>query len=231
VIVPALISQAVRYFMIHKSRYIPFQATRGDTSDPAVVTSGGAETVEDELEALDAIQQQAEVARNTKGGNKVWTASGGSRPSAPMVPRPGPVRPRPTGELQAPSNQAPPRDYLCFRCAVPGHFIQNCPTNGDPNYDKHKVTKKTGIPKTFMKTITDPDDVSAVGSGITVVNGPQGGLAVIGPQTHNFTKLIARSGGGALLDQWRMNPPEHLGCSLCKRLMQDAALIPCCSGV
>ncbi|KAJ4975402.1 hypothetical protein NE237_000508 [Protea cynaroides] len=33
----------------------------------------------------------------------------------------------------------PPQGYVCHRCNVPGHFIQYCPTNGDPNYDFRKV--------------------------------------------------------------------------------------------
>uniref|UniRef100_A0A1D1XN31 E3 ubiquitin-protein ligase RBBP6 n=1 Tax=Anthurium amnicola TaxID=1678845 RepID=A0A1D1XN31_9ARAE len=28
-----------------------------------------------------------------------------------------------------------PPGYICHRCQVPGHYIQACPTNGDPNYD------------------------------------------------------------------------------------------------
>ncbi|KAF2304197.1 hypothetical protein GH714_028486 [Hevea brasiliensis] len=31
--------------------------------------------------------------------------------------------------------KTPPEGYICHRCKVPGHFIQYCPTNGDPNYD------------------------------------------------------------------------------------------------
>ncbi|KAF2304195.1 hypothetical protein GH714_028473 [Hevea brasiliensis] len=31
--------------------------------------------------------------------------------------------------------KTPPEGYICNRCKVPGHFIQYCPTNGDPNYD------------------------------------------------------------------------------------------------
>nr|XP_036588351.1 uncharacterized protein CTRU02_01403 [Colletotrichum truncatum]KAF6799724.1 hypothetical protein CTRU02_01403 [Colletotrichum truncatum] len=34
-----------------------------------------------------------------------------------------------------PSKEAPPSTYLCKRCKVPGHFIQNCKTNGNPSFD------------------------------------------------------------------------------------------------
>ncbi|XP_070021459.1 E3 ubiquitin ligase PARAQUAT TOLERANCE 3-like [Nicotiana sylvestris] len=37
----------------------------------------------------------------------------------------------------------PPRGYVCHRCNEPGHFIQHCPTNGDPNYDIKKVKPPT----------------------------------------------------------------------------------------
>ena len=30
----------------------------------------------------------------------------------------------------------PPPGYICHRCHVSGHWIQDCPTNGDPKYDK-----------------------------------------------------------------------------------------------
>ncbi|MCD9558393.1 E3 ubiquitin-protein ligase rbbp6 [Datura stramonium] len=33
----------------------------------------------------------------------------------------------------------PPSGYVCHGCNVPRHFIQHCPTNGDPNYDIKKV--------------------------------------------------------------------------------------------
>lgn len=30
----------------------------------------------------------------------------------------------------------PPPGYVCHRCHVSGHWIQDCPTNGDPKFDK-----------------------------------------------------------------------------------------------
>lgn len=32
-----------------------------------------------------------------------------------------------------------------------GHFIQHCPTNGDPTYDMRKMKPPVGIPKTRLK--------------------------------------------------------------------------------
>ncbi|KAF2308073.1 hypothetical protein GH714_034897 [Hevea brasiliensis] len=36
------------------------------------------------------------------------------------------------------------------RCKVRGHFIQDCPTNGDPNYDGKRLRPPTGIPKSML---------------------------------------------------------------------------------
>ncbi|MCO5564212.1 hypothetical protein L7F22_017870 [Adiantum nelumboides] len=41
--------------------------------------------------------------------------------------------------------------YVCHRCGLPGHFIHNCPTNGDPAYDLTKVSRLR----------IDPEDLSA----------------------------------------------------------------------
>ncbi|KAJ4423033.1 hypothetical protein N0V82_002300 [Gnomoniopsis sp. IMI 355080] len=35
--------------------------------------------------------------------------------------------------------EKPPDDYLCYRCEVPGHFLQDCPTNLDPSFDRTPV--------------------------------------------------------------------------------------------
>ncbi|ETV80069.1 hypothetical protein H257_06470 [Aphanomyces astaci] len=207
--------------------------------------AGGAETVEDELEALQAIQQEAEDARNVRGGgNKTWTAGGGGfKGGAPGGVYAGSRgggfggRGPPTGgrgaggaAMQPPpggdhSVETPPQGYVCYRCGVPGHFIQNCPTNGNANHDKHMVKPRTGIPSSLIKSVEGPNQAP----GFTVVNtGPNGGLAIVVPQVKAFEKLVKSSGGGSGLDQYRLVPPDHLACPICKRLMQDAVLIPCC---
>lgn len=48
----------------------------------------------------------------------------------------------------------PPPGYVCYRCGGKDHWIKNCPTNTDPNFEGKKIKKTTGIPKSSMKTIS-----------------------------------------------------------------------------
>ncbi|KAF6842089.1 hypothetical protein CPLU01_00182 [Colletotrichum plurivorum] len=40
-----------------------------------------------------------------------------------------------THEPAEPAKGAPPPGYVCKRCGIPGHFIQDCDTNGNPIFD------------------------------------------------------------------------------------------------
>ena len=44
-----------------------------------------------------------------------------------------------------------------FQFLIKGHFIGVCPTLGDENFDKPKLKRTTGIPKTFLKTVDQRD--------------------------------------------------------------------------
>ncbi|CAO2822383.1 unnamed protein product [Amaranthus hypochondriacus] len=109
--------------------------------------------------------------------------------------------------------KTPPQGYICHRCKVPGHFIQHCPTNGDPTYDIKKVKPPTGIPKSML--VATPDGSYAL---------PSGTSAVLKPNEAAFEKEIeglpsTRSVGDL--------PPE-LHCPLCKEVMKDAVLTSKC---
>ncbi|PON43170.1 zinc finger protein [Parasponia andersonii] len=110
--------------------------------------------------------------------------------------------------------KTPPHGYICHRCRVPGHFIQHCPTNGDPNFDIKKVKPPTGIPKSML--MATPDGSYAL---------PSGAVAVLKPNEAAFEKEIeglpstTRSVGDL--------PPE-LHCPLCKEVMKDAVLTSKC---
>ncbi|XP_004299417.1 PREDICTED: E3 ubiquitin-protein ligase RBBP6-like isoform X2 [Fragaria vesca subsp. vesca] len=109
--------------------------------------------------------------------------------------------------------KTPPQGYICHRCKVPGHFIQHCPTNGDPNYDIKRVKAPTGIPRSMLQAT--PEGSYAL---------PSGAVAVLRPNEAAFEKEIeglpsTRSVGDL--------PPE-LHCPLCKEVMKDAVLTSKC---
>jgi protein MPE1 len=59
-----------------------------------------------------------------------------------------------------------------------GHFINNCPTNGDKEFDKHpRIKRTTGIPRSFLKVIEQPKTAVQSGTGGVMVT-PGGDLVV-----------------------------------------------------
>ncbi|XP_068636293.1 E3 ubiquitin ligase PQT3-like isoform X2 [Aristolochia californica] len=110
--------------------------------------------------------------------------------------------------------KTPPQGYICHRCKVPGHFIQHCPTNGDPNYDIKRVKPPTGIPKSML--MATPDGSYAL---------PSGAVAVLKPNEAAFEKEI----DGFPTTRSVSELPPELRCPLCKEVMKDAVLTgKCC---
>ncbi|CAN3366942.1 protein Mpe1p [Diutina catenulata] len=60
-----------------------------------------------------------------------------------------------TGAARA--EDIPPPGYICYRCGKKDHWIKNCPTNTDPNFENKKILRTTGIPKSYLKTIAKDD--------------------------------------------------------------------------
>ncbi|CAL9750984.1 unnamed protein product [Musa acuminata subsp. burmannicoides] len=109
--------------------------------------------------------------------------------------------------------KTPPAGYVCHRCKVPGHFIQHCPTNGDPNYDIKRVKPPTGIPKSML--MATPDGSYAL---------PSGAAAVLKPNEAAFEKEIE----GLPTTRPVSDLPPELRCPLCKEVMKDAVLTSKC---
>lgn len=59
----------------------------------------------------------------------------------------------------------PPPGYMCYRCGGKDHWIKNCPTNTDPNFEGKKIKRTTGIPKSYLKTISKDQLESTIESG------------------------------------------------------------------
>ncbi|TVU47157.1 hypothetical protein EJB05_06744, partial [Eragrostis curvula] len=62
------------------------------------------------------------------------------------------------GRRGAQEQIAPPAGYVCHRCRVPGHFIQHCPTNGDPRFDFGSRASSTANLPAPEPESTVPDD-------------------------------------------------------------------------
>lgn len=52
------------------------------------------------------------------------------------------------------ASSVPPRGYVCRRCGKEGHYIQNCDTNGDPQFDRKRKYVK-GVPVEFVDTAVE----------------------------------------------------------------------------
>ncbi|XP_067042946.1 E3 ubiquitin-protein ligase RBBP6-like [Acropora muricata] len=102
-----------------------------------------------------------------------------------------------------------PHNYVCYRCGKPGHFIRNCPTNGDNRFDVPKAKRTTGIPRTFLDTTEG------------AASPPAGGRSSPSLSTEVDSKT---KGKGANVKK----VPSELKCPTCSNLLTDAVLIPCC---
>lgn len=63
-------------------------------------------------------------------------------------------------------NYDPPSGYVCRRCGVKGHWIQQCPENDNPDFKPvHCPKRTTGIPKSFLKVV-DKSEVDEDAKGV-----------------------------------------------------------------
>ncbi|KAF1002110.1 hypothetical protein AG4045_002616, partial [Apium graveolens] len=92
----------------------------------------------------------------------------------------------------------PPPGYICHRCKVPGHFIQHCPTNGDPTFD-------------IKRTMASSDGSYALPGGGTPSEGTSQKSIQGMPSTRSVAKI-----------------PAELYCPLCRAVMKDAVLASKC---
>jgi E3 ubiquitin-protein ligase RBBP6 len=120
-------------------------------------------------------------------------------------------------------HRGPSSSYICFRCNKPGHHIRNCPMNG--------IKRATGIPQIFMVGADSPD----VPGAMLTASG-QLAVPVIDSKAYAQGKKAtdrdfpagAKVAAAPVLKKVERNAPEEMICPLCRKLMTDAVLIPCC---
>lgn len=128
--------------------------------------------------------------------------------------------PRSTQQQQ---QQPPPPTYICHRCKLPGHRIQQCPTNGDKAFDKPRERQGcAGIPRNFLKSVS----VEEAGKNMDALIANDGSFYLVAPRSELFEREMKRDREQKATGN---SVPSHLTCLMCKNLIKDAMLLPCCN--
>ncbi len=193
--------------------------------------------VEQPIETLEDIDQQdgalgeksetEKIAQMLLQSNEYWNAQSSKMASIRPVLRP--FRPPPSkiqneGRFNAPEDngfQRPvPAGYICYRCGQRGHYITNCPTLGDAEWDnKPRLKRTTGIPRMFLQTVTQP---GKDGKGAMVTE--EGAFVVMKSNDDAWSALNKKRGV-------QEDVPKELECRLCKGLLRDPTSVKCCKDV
>ncbi|XP_030320510.1 E3 ubiquitin-protein ligase RBBP6-like [Calypte anna] len=122
---------------------------------------------------------------------------------------------------------APPPSYVCFCCGKPGHYRKNCPENGGQTAEPvSRIKKSTGIPRSFMLEVTDPTTKGALLTrtgkyAVPVINAEAYARGKKENRAFSSEKPSSSSSDDDAI-------PEEFLCPICKALLTDAAIIPCC---
>lgn len=164
---------------------------------------------------------------------KMANATYRDRPGAPPRKPPRPMQP---GEMNRQMMQPtvqhdrpPPIGYICFRCGTKGHWIHDCPTNEDRDFDnKPRFKRTTGIPKSMLKTVEAPPDGTAR-EGVMVT--PDGSYVIAQVDSASWARNQAhRQKRLTKSDIYASVPSDsRLACMICNKLLRDAVKTPCCS--
>ncbi|SPO20897.1 related to MPE1 - subunit of CPF involved 3' end formation of mRNA [Ustilago trichophora] len=141
--------------------------------------------------------------------------------------RGGPPRPVTTQRPQHVPDRPPPVGYVCFRCGKPGHWIQDCPTNDDKEFDNRPRFKRTtGIPKSMLKTVEQPTEEDQRAGVMLTADGT---YVVARVDQESWRKNRVRTKPLTQSDVYQSTPTDtSLACPLCSKLLRDAVVTPCC---
>ncbi|KDQ61733.1 hypothetical protein JAAARDRAFT_31201 [Jaapia argillacea MUCL 33604] len=187
------------------------------------VTVKSAVAQDDEAAAMAAMfqaqtQNWEETQEKMSHATRIYTNSRGtglSRGGKPHLPSHQPDRPLPPS-------------YVCYRCGQKGHWIQDCPTNNDRDFDnKPRIKRSTGIPRSFLKTVDNPLAAGSLGHGVMVT--PEGGYVIAQPDVASWQKQVAQRKTLTEVEVRERTPTDaSLICPIDNKLFRDAVKTPCC---
>ncbi|XP_049653233.1 E3 ubiquitin-protein ligase RBBP6-like [Accipiter gentilis] len=131
----------------------------------------------------------------------------------------------PTNYMKKPLGP-PPSSYTCHRCRKPGHSIKNCPTNGDESFGSvPRMKKSTGIPRSLLLEVKDPNV-----EGVMLTRTGKYAIPCVNVEAYARTKkekppFLPEEPSSSSSDA---PIPDEILCLICKEIMTDAAIIPCC---
>ncbi|KAL3424577.1 retinoblastoma-binding protein [Phlyctema vagabunda] len=185
-----------------------------------------------------AMTEEERMAAMFAAQSEQWSAQQEEMANQTPVFRPGGNK-----KGQPPANvpdHEPPTGYICYRCGEKGHWIQVCPTNDDPNFDnKPRVKRTTGIPRSFLKTVEKPVQLSNDGttddtkapSGVMV--NAEGEFVIAEPDKASWEKFQAKTKSSAAAKEAAALGDKELQdrgleCAIDKRIFIDPMKTPCC---
>ncbi|KAF7356548.1 hypothetical protein MVEN_00988500 [Mycena venus] len=186
-----------------------------------------AATDDDEASAMEAMfkaqsanweETQAKMSHAQRIYNNTRGTGFSPRGGKPYTPHQAPVVERPL-----------PPSYVCYRCGQKGHWIQDCPTNNDREFDhRPRIKRTTGIPRSMLKAVENPN-IAELGQGVMVT--PDGGYVVAQPDSASWQKQVsARKGLTVAEVRERTTNDPSLVCPIDSKLFRDAVKTPCCEG-
>lgn len=136
------------------------------------------------------------------------------------------------------SEGEPPPGYVCYRCGEKGHWIKECPTNDDPNFEnKPRIKRTTGIPRSFLRAVDKPTVSPGDGNDVKQPSGvminAEGQFVIAEPDKKSWEQFQAKTKSSAAAEKAAAVGDKELQdrgleCSVDRRIFLDPMKTPCC---